>query len=74
MAFSEISRSPFEAISLIFGLLAFISGLLYFLQKYSIISLHYEFSTDILLLFFPGMTIIAGLILILSTVGMFGAR
>jgi len=71
---AQPGRSAFEPISLILGLLAFISGLLYFLKVYGIISIPYEISNEILLIFFPAMTLLCGLVLILSTIGMFGVK
>jgi len=75
MAFlTQPSRSIYEPVSIVLGLVAFVSGLLYFLKSYGIISIPYEISNETLLLFFTAMTLICGIILILSTIGMFGVR
>ena len=68
------SRSGFETLSLIVGLIGIISSLLFFLDSYSIISIAYEFSTETLLLFFAVMTLLSGIVMLLSTIGMFGFK
>ena len=71
---STPGKSPFEPISLLLGLIAFVSSLLYFLRAYGIITIPYEITNDFLLIFFPALAGLCGIVLILSTIGMFGVR
>jgi len=71
---TQPGKNPFEPISLIIGIVAFLSGLLYFLDKYAIVNISYEIPNETLLIFFPVMALVCGLVLIFSTIGMFGVR
>lgn len=71
---TQPGKNSFEPISLIIGIIAFLSGLLYFLDRYAIINISYEISNEILLIFFPALAIICGIVLVFSTIGMFGVR
>jgi len=67
-------KSSFETISLFVGLLGIIASLLFLLQRYGIISIAYQFPDEILLLFFAGYTLLSGIVMLLSTIGMFGMK
>jgi len=68
------TRSPFESISLIVGVIGILASLFFFLQRYGMISISYQFPDQTLLLFFAGMTLLSGIVLLFSTIGMFGVR
>ncbi|MBW3022666.1 hypothetical protein KY308_01000 [Candidatus Woesearchaeota archaeon] len=68
------SRSVFEGISILVGLVGILSGVFYFLWAYGIIHTAYEIPTETLLLFFPAMTLVSGIVLLLSTIGMLSMK
>ena len=71
---SSPGKSGSETLSLIVGLIGIISSLLFFLQRYGIISIAYEFSGETKLMFFAVMTLLSGIVMLLSTIGMFGFK
>lgn len=66
------SMHVLEGLSLLVGVIALLSSVIYFLNQYAIISISYDISSEFLILFFALMTLVSGIVLIFSTVGMLG--
>ncbi len=63
-----------EGASLLVGVVALLTSILYFLDSYGFINIAYEISQETLMLFFALMTLISGIVLIASTIGMIGLK
>jgi len=68
------SKSILEGVFLLVGVAALLSSAIYFLDAYGIIGIAYEISTETLILFFAVMTMVSGIVLIASTIGMIGLK
>ncbi len=63
-----------EPIALITGVLGTLVGVLFFLQKFNIISLSFEITDISYMYFFAGFTVLASLILLFTTLGFIGVK
>ncbi len=63
-----------EGLSLLVGVIAILTSAIFFLNEYGIISIAYDISTEMLIIFFGAMTLVSGIVLIASTVGMLSIK
>ena len=71
---TKSSAHIFEGISLLVGIVGIISSVIFYLDHYGMINIAYEISQEVSLFFFLAMTLISGIVLVLSTIGMMGLR
>ena len=63
-----------EPMALLMGVLGIITGVIFFLQKFNFIQLSFEISDITYMYFFAGFTLVAGIILLITTLGFLNIR
>ena len=71
---TKSSMHLLEGLSLLVGVIAILTSAIFFLNEYGILLIAYEISTETLIMFFGAMTLVSGIVLIASTVGMLSIK
>jgi hypothetical protein len=71
---SNSSRSAFEPLALLAGVIGIITSVIFFLQKFNILTLSFVVSDEIYMYFFAAFTLIAAITLLMTTIGLISVR
>jgi len=63
-----------EPYALVMGIIAIISAVLFFLQRFNIITIFVDIPEEIYLYFFAGFTLLSGIIHLFTTLGFIGSN
>jgi hypothetical protein len=69
-----MGNNKHEPLALFTGVVGVLIGVVFFLQKFSIITLSFEIMDNTYMYFFAGFSIVASLILLMTTLGLIGVR
>ena len=72
--FGGMGNNTHEPIALITGVLGVVFGVLFFLQKFNMLTLSFEITDVTYMWFFAGFALFASIILLFTTLGLIGVR
>jgi len=68
----SIGGNKHEPFALLVGVISILTSVLFFLNRYDIFMLKWRVDDEVYLLFFAGMALISGIIMLLTTIGLLG--